>query len=326
MESLFYAATIIVMVCLALVLIMAIVGLGMLIGKKDRNFALMILLCLPVVAAFIFFRLQTENHHSYVSVVEQAEEKHSIAQAEAETARQTAIRTHIELLEKQLEAEREAVEREAVSEPSEADQKSGKPKPSPGEAAVAEKEKRSANAQLEKTEKLLEKAKQELQQEKEKARQRPQWLSQHPVIEKKNWQKYLAHPETIPDQFIISSGRFTTVKEAQSNANRLAKVTISAKLKALTGQQGVHYDEAWYQSTLLRTYDEALQVKILNGSPTTMHREHLLVKISPEHITALLPALRETIVEKRIYTAAGGIAGVMLMSGLLSVVLSRGKE
>ncbi len=238
--------------------------------------------------------------------------------SETETARQTAILTRIEILEKELKQS---------SELSEAKPESRKQQLSPGDAAVAEKkEKEATSKQLEETKQLLEKAKQELKQENEKTQTKPRWMAGYLVIEKKNWQDHLAHPETIPDRFVISSGRFTTIKEARSDANRLAKVTISAKLKAFTGQTAVKYDEAWYQSILSRTFDEKLQVKIFDGSPSTMHREHLLVDLNPEKVAALLPELRETIVETRIYTAAGGFVGIMLASGLLSVVLSRRKD
>ncbi len=232
----------------------------------------------------------------------------AVSRNETETARQTAIRTHIEILEKELETELET-----------------ESKLCPGKPSVVEKEETETSSQQPQKEKRLPKeANQELQNK--KTRSTPRWLAEYPVIEKKNWQEHLAHPETIPERFIISSGRFATIKEAQSDAHRLAKVTISAKLKSLTGYEALPFDEAWYQSTLSRTYGEELQVNLLGSSPTAMYREHLLVNLSRENVAPLLPGLRKTIAEKRIYTAAGGMVAVMLTSGLLGFVLSRKKR
>ncbi len=308
--------------------LVGIIILGYLLFQKKEWFRMMIttfsLVAIMVGMAFFAWRSFSSNPEIQVAVRAFPQNQSVVVtkQLESETARRTAIQTRIEILEKELEAELEQ-----SSELSEAKPESQKQQLSPSDAAVAGKDKKKdSGKQLEEKKKLLEKAKQELQKEREKSLSKPRWLAEYLVIEKKNWQNHLAHPETIPDRFVISSGRFTTIKEAKIDANRLAKVTISAKLKAFTGQTAVKYDEAWYQSILSRTYDEKLQVKIFNGSPSTMHREHLLVDINPEKVAALLPELRETIVETRIYTAAGGVVGIMLASGLLSVVLSRRKD
>jgi len=321
MHSVSYVPSI-AMIFLTIVFFIVVVGLGMLVGKNDKRFSLMILLCIPFVAIFVYFRSQVGNHHSYVSVVEQTRTEPLIDQTEAEAAKQTAIQTRIEILEKELEAELKQ-----DSKLSETDQKSKKPKPSPGDAAVAEKkEKEATSKQLEETKQILEKAKQELKREKEKSLSQPRWMYSITLLDKKTLEIYLANQNDFPNRFVVSSGRFTTIGEAQSDAERLAKTAIKSKIIRQVGQSQISIDDKQLRPLISKTYNEQLQVKILDGKSTTMHRQHLLIDMSPENMTALFPNMRKTIVEKRIYTTAGGVLGIMLMSGLLSVVLSRCKE
>ena len=321
MHSVSYVPTI-AMILLTIVFFIVMVGLGMLVGKKDKRFSLMILLCVPVVAAFVYFRSQAVNHHSYVSVIDQTQTEPLTDQPVHETARQTAIRTRIEILEKELLAGLEQ-----GRDISETEQKSKKPKLSPGEAAVAEKkEKEVTSKQREEKKQLLEKAKQELKQEKEKSNSQPRWMYSITLLDKKTLEVYLANQNDFPNRFVISSGRFMTIDEAQSDAERLAKIAIKSKIIRQVGQSQIKIDDKQLRPLISRRYNEQLQVKILDGKSTNMHRQHLLIDMSPENMTALFPSMRETVVEKRIYTAAGGLLGIMLMSGLLSLVLSGGKE
>ncbi len=242
-------------------------------------------------------------------------------QLESETAKQTAIRTRIEILEKELLAGLEQ-----GRDISETGQKSKKPKPSPGEAVIAENDKKLSSKQREEKKQLLEKAKQELKQEKEKSNSQPRWMYSITLLDKKTLEAYLANQNDFPNRFVISSGRFMTIDEAQSDAERLAKIAIKSKIIRQVGQSQIKIDDKQLRPLISRRYNEQLQVKILDGKSTNMHRQHLLIDMSPENMMALFPSMRETVVEKRIYTAAGGLLGIMLMSGLLSLVLSRGKE
>ncbi|MBL4886816.1 MAG: hypothetical protein JKY95_20110 [Planctomycetaceae bacterium] len=268
------------------------------------------------VSVILFAFLTTIAYRAASHSMQQAQAKRIDAEPASlpeSASQQKELENRIQELEKQLEAELIPIDQETATTKTDSEEiKQG--------SGVDKKETvKDENASIK--QKLAD-ARVELEEEQKRLSSFPSWLKgSNLTIEKNNLSDVLSDPQSIPDQFVVSSGRFVTLEEAKKDANRIAFQVIGPKLSLQAG----HLNDAQIRTLIDTNHSESLQVN-LNGSPTKMFREHLFVNITPERMQALMPSLRNSILDHRIIAAATGLIGIMLISGLMSLVLSRSKE
>ncbi len=156
---------------------------------------------------------------------------------------------------------------------------------------------------------------------------RPDWVDNSVLIEKKNLADYQPESAIIPQEFVVASGRWATVAEAEAEAITLANQLLLWKIHHYYGSDFVQERAQPLLSDATRfvtkTYQEPHSLELIDGLQTEMQRVYLQLDIEDYELKDLAPLLRQKTIENRLLLS-GGVLGILaLCCGSAAILLNR---
>jgi len=126
----------------------------------------------------------------------------------------------------------------------------------------------------------------------------PDWLQQaEKVIERRELATLLQHPERLPEQFVVRSGRWSTPEEAERDVENLASQLLRHKCDWLFAGKYPQFAIAAAHPQGRELREQAYQaqevVTLLDDLHSPMYRESWLVNASASQLARLTPVIQQ---------------------------------